>query len=66
MRKEASISSPDVRFNCIRCGNCCRNTDRVERRILLTKKDSEIISSATKLRIEDLLIKVLRKNILIP
>lgn len=51
--KKQSISFPDVRFKCIRCGNCCRNTDRAERRIVLTKKDVETIRSTTKLRIED-------------
>ncbi|MEM2570475.1 MAG: YkgJ family cysteine cluster protein [Thermoproteota archaeon] len=51
--KKQNVSFPDVKFKCIRCGNCCRNTDRVERRIVLTKKDVETIHSATRLRIED-------------
>ncbi|MEM1558054.1 MAG: YkgJ family cysteine cluster protein [Thermoproteota archaeon] len=52
MRKRLDISFPDTEFRCIRCGGCCRNTDRAKRRIVLTDNDVERISSATKLRIE--------------
>jgi len=51
--KTFNISFPDVKFKCIRCGNCCRNTDRADRKIFLTNRDIEIISVATKLKVED-------------
>ncbi|MEM3713193.1 MAG: YkgJ family cysteine cluster protein [Thermoproteota archaeon] len=52
-RKNQRVSFPDVKFECIRCGDCCKNTDMVERRIVLTKRDVETICSTTSLRVED-------------
>jgi hypothetical protein len=43
----------EVLFECIRCGSCCRDTDKRRRKIVLTSTDLNRIVDATNLSVNE-------------
>ncbi len=42
-----------IQFECQRCANCCKNTEKKVRRILLSEADAKRIRNKTKLQTKD-------------